>query len=91
MNRTLEDYDSMAKREMIKAKQEKAMMSVSPTRLICLPNVLMTYAHHRRVQKFRTDYNEFRSQFERLKAEVQGGEWLVITLADPPLRLENLS
>jgi len=29
MNRTVEDYDSMAKREMIKAKQEKAMMSVS--------------------------------------------------------------
>ena len=28
MNRTVEDYDSMAKREMIKAKQEKAMMSV---------------------------------------------------------------
>jgi len=48
MNRTVEDYDSMAKREMIKAKQEKALM---------------------RVQKFRSDYNEFRSQFERLKAE----------------------
>ena len=31
MNRTVEDYDSMAKREMIKAKQEKAMMSVSPS------------------------------------------------------------
>jgi Golgi SNAP receptor complex protein 2 len=90
MNRTLEDYDSMAKREMIKAKQEKAMMSVPPTCLICLPNVLMTYARHRRVQKFRSDYNEFRSQFERLKAEVQGGRPLAITLADPPLCLENL-
>jgi len=31
MNRTVEDYDSMAKREMIKAKQEKAMMFVSPS------------------------------------------------------------
>ena len=30
MNRTVEDYDSMAKREMIKAKQEKAMMFVFP-------------------------------------------------------------
>ncbi|KAF9647813.1 golgi SNAP receptor complex member bos1 [Thelephora ganbajun] len=48
MNRTVEDYDSMAKREMIKAKQEKAVM---------------------RVQKFRSDYNEFKTQFERLKAE----------------------
>ncbi len=26
MNRTVDDYDSMAKREMIKAKQEKALM-----------------------------------------------------------------
>ncbi|KAJ6625528.1 golgi SNAP receptor complex member bos1 [Mycena sp. CBHHK59/15] len=48
MNRTVDDYDSMAKREIIKAKQEKAQM---------------------RVQKFRTDYAELRSQFERLKAE----------------------
>lgn len=46
MNRTVEDYDSMAKREIIKAKQEKAQM---------------------RVQKFRSDYLELRSQFERLK------------------------
>ena len=29
MHRTVEDYDSMAKREIIKAKQEKAMMYVS--------------------------------------------------------------
>jgi len=28
MGKTVEDYDSMAKREMIKAKQEKAMMFV---------------------------------------------------------------
>ncbi|KAK7053341.1 Protein transport protein bos1 [Paramarasmius palmivorus] len=48
MNRTIDDYDSMAKREMIKAKQEKAQM---------------------RVQKFRADYVELRSQFERLKGE----------------------
>ncbi|KAJ7287422.1 golgi SNAP receptor complex member bos1 [Mycena rebaudengoi] len=48
MNRTVDDYDSMAKREIIKAKQEKAQM---------------------RVQKFRTDYAELRSQFEQLKAE----------------------
>ena len=28
MSKTVEDYDSMAKREMIKAKQEKALMFV---------------------------------------------------------------
>ncbi|CAL1707446.1 unnamed protein product [Somion occarium] len=38
----------MAKREIIKAKQEKAMM---------------------RVSKFRADYTELRSQFERMKNE----------------------
>ncbi|KIM40195.1 hypothetical protein M413DRAFT_446356 [Hebeloma cylindrosporum] len=48
MQRTIDDYDSMTKREMIKAKQEKAQM---------------------RVQKFRTDYAELRSQFDKLKGE----------------------
>ncbi|GJE95860.1 V-snare-domain-containing protein [Phanerochaete sordida] len=48
MARTVDDYDSMAKREMIKAKQEKAMM---------------------RVQKFRSDYADLRSQFEAIKVE----------------------
>jgi Golgi SNAP receptor complex protein 2 len=46
MHRTVDDYDSMAKREIIKAKQEKAQM---------------------RVQKFRADYTELRTQFDRLK------------------------
>ncbi|KAF8200919.1 golgi SNAP receptor complex member bos1 [Pholiota molesta] len=48
MHRTIDDYDSMTKREIIKAKQEKAQM---------------------RVQKFRADYTELRTQFERLKEE----------------------
>ncbi|THH00161.1 hypothetical protein EW026_g2329 [Hermanssonia centrifuga] len=48
MGRTVDDYDSMAKREIIKAKQEKAMM---------------------RVQKFRSDYAELRTQFEKIKGE----------------------
>jgi len=48
MHRTIDDYDAMAKREIIKAKQEKAQM---------------------RVQKFRSDYTEFRAQFDRLKNE----------------------
>ncbi|KAF8967840.1 golgi SNAP receptor complex member bos1 [Flammula alnicola] len=48
MHRTIDDYDSMTKREIIKAKQEKAQM---------------------RVQKFRADYAELRSQFDRVKGE----------------------
>lgn len=30
MSRTIDDYDSMARREIIKAKQEKATSYVSP-------------------------------------------------------------
>lgn len=48
MSRTIDDYDTMAKREIIKSKQEKAQM---------------------RVQKFKSDYSELRSQFEKLRAE----------------------
>ncbi|KAG2058993.1 V-snare-domain-containing protein [Suillus hirtellus] len=48
MHRTIDDYDSMAKREIIKAKQEKGQM---------------------RVQKFRSDYAELKSQFELIKTE----------------------
>ena len=36
MNRTLEDYDSTAKREMVKAKQEEAMMYVDVFRSLQL-------------------------------------------------------
>jgi len=48
LHRTIEDYDSVAKREMMKAKQEKAQM---------------------RVQKFRSDYHELRTLFEKIKVE----------------------
>ncbi|KAI0264238.1 golgi SNAP receptor complex member bos1 [Gloeopeniophorella convolvens] len=48
MSRTIDDYDSMARREIIKAKQEKASS---------------------RVQKFRSDYSEFRKELERIKEE----------------------
>jgi len=48
MQRTIEDYDAMIKREIIKAKQEKGQM---------------------RVQKFRADYADLKSQFERTKNE----------------------
>jgi len=48
MSRTIDDYDSMARREIIKAKQEKATS---------------------RVQKFKSDYAEFRKEFERIKEQ----------------------
>ncbi|KAH9485468.1 Protein transport protein bos1 [Psilocybe cubensis] len=53
MQRTIDDYDSMTKREIIKAKQEKAQM---------------------RVQKFRADYADLRSQFERLRGEAAAAQ-----------------
>jgi hypothetical protein len=43
MQRTIDDYDSMAKREMIKAKQEKALMLVVP-QFSFLKQVLMETA-----------------------------------------------
>ncbi|KAF9227265.1 V-snare-domain-containing protein [Gyrodon lividus] len=48
MHRTIEDYDSMTKREIIKAKQEKGQM---------------------RIQRFRADHADLKSQFERIKNE----------------------
>ncbi|KAG9056668.1 protein transport protein bos1 [Serendipita sp. 407] len=48
LNRTVDDYDAIAKREMIRAKQEKAIM---------------------RVQKFRSDYTELKSQFDSAKRQ----------------------
>jgi hypothetical protein len=66
MHRTIDDYDSMAKREIIKAKQEKAQMSATCVFLsIAISNPIV----HRRIQKFRADYAELRSQFDTLKKE----------------------
>ncbi|KAF9237518.1 hypothetical protein BU15DRAFT_48532 [Melanogaster broomeanus] len=53
MHRTIEDYDSMTKREIIKAKQEKGQM---------------------RVQKFRADYADLKSQLERMKSEAPAAQ-----------------
>ena len=72
MHRTIDDYDSMAKREIIKAKQEKAQMYVSirgTAGTTFLYSTLLNSLCSRRVQKFRTDYSELRTQFDRLKVE----------------------
>jgi Golgi SNAP receptor complex protein 2 len=66
MSRTIDDYDSMARREIIKAKQEKATsyVLVVPRRCPALTDTT------RRVQKFKSDYAEFRKELERIKEEV---------------------
>lgn len=81
MGRTVDDYDSMAKREMIKAKQEKAMMYVSSciVSLKLIPGDFLLRLWFavcraiclRRVQKFRADYADLRGQFEMIKNEVR--------------------
>jgi len=48
LSRTADNLDTMAKREAVQAKQDKA---------------------HMRAQKFRSDYSEFKSQFDRLKVQ----------------------
>lgn len=81
MSRTIDDYDSMARREIIKAKQEKATSYVpffigkkktNARRLLELTFPLLPNINHfdRRVQKFKSDYAEFRKELERIKEEV---------------------
>lgn len=65
MQRTIEDYDAMIKREIIKAKQEKGQMYV------LFPHLLRSSSPRRRVQKFRTDYADLKSQFEHIKNEAR--------------------
>ncbi|KAJ3513791.1 hypothetical protein NMY22_g14937 [Coprinellus aureogranulatus] len=74
MNRTIEDYDAMAKREMIKAKQEKAQMYVVAFSSFKVKESLIRHDlpigyPSRRVSKFRADYVELRNQFEKYKEE----------------------
>lgn len=64
MQRTIEDYDAVIKREIIKAKQEKGQMYVFPCTLFA------SSPPCRRVQKFRADYADLKSQFEHIKNEV---------------------
>lgn len=64
-NRTIDDYETMAKKEMIKAKQEKAFMYALD---LCLVPYLLTCT--RRVSKFRTDATELRVEFDRVKNHV---------------------
>lgn len=65
-NRTIDDYESMAKTEMIKAKQEKAFMYVL-TKCCVFSHI---DPRIRRVSKFRTDATELRLEFDRVKDHV---------------------
>jgi Golgi SNAP receptor complex protein 2 len=80
MSRTIDDYDSMARREIIKAKQEKATSYVpflirkktgNARNIPELTSPSLPNMNHfdRRVQKFKSDYAEFRKEFERIKEE----------------------
>jgi Golgi SNAP receptor complex protein 2 len=79
MSRTIDDYDSMARREIIKAKQEKATSYVPHFQTIPTaadthgPRTAQNKRATRRVQKFKSDYAEFRKEFERIKEEVRVG------------------
>lgn len=79
MHRTVDDYDSMAKRELIKVKQEKAQMCAH--HLSFIVGYIDGFELCRRVQKFRSDYTELRNEFERLKTEAE--REVRITLSRP--------
>jgi len=70
MSRTIQDFEAVAKREMIKAKQEKAQMYAVHSLQKIPKHRQRSYVLVRRVQKFRSDYIELRSLFEKLKTEV---------------------
>ena len=58
----------MAKREMIKAKQEKAFMFALPS--FSVQRLRSDgFDMSRRVQKFRSDYMELKSQFDGAKRQ----------------------
>lgn len=66
----------MAKREVIKSKQEKALMYVtfsvaSLILLYCLTNLHFVVLSCRRVQKFRADYMDLRKEFEQSKLQAE--------------------
>ena len=57
LSRTVDDYDNMAKREIIAAKQEKAFSYNHP----------LGGADFRRVKDFRADILQLRTKFDSLK------------------------
>ena len=70
----------MIKREIIKAKQEKGQMYVPR------PHPCPQLTTFRRVQKFRTDYADLKSQFERIKNEVRSSVHLISRATACPQR-----
>lgn len=58
LSRTIDDYDNMAKREIISAKQEKALQSQSP---------FYGQTNVRRVKDFRAELLSLRTKFDSLK------------------------
>jgi len=92
MSRTIQDFEAVAKREMIKAKQEKAQMYVVHWPLQKNPKSQTILV--RRVQKFRSDYIELRSLFEKLKTEAFEqvcSTWLSLSLTLVTLPASSIS
>ncbi|KAH7888607.1 hypothetical protein F5I97DRAFT_1950016 [Phlebopus sp. FC_14] len=69
MHRTIEDYESMTRREIIKAKQEKGQMYAVISHGWYCEAAEQALRYYRRVQKFRADYVDLKGQFERIKSE----------------------
>ena len=88
MTRTIDDYDSMARREIIKAKQEKATSYVLTRSHPPTMTDDVGYCTQRRVQKFKSDYAEFRKEFERIKEEVS---LLTPFSFPPPIKMPSIS
>lgn len=62
--RTIDDYEQMAKRELVREKREKAEGCAEDA--VSRPSQSLTRLH-RRIDKFREDYASIRKQLDRLK------------------------
>jgi Golgi SNAP receptor complex protein 2 len=83
LSRLIDDYDSMAKKEMVTAAREKANMWVSEWVILSALWVLAStwtsawksYKKYklidRRVARLKTEHRELKARFDRAKAESQ--------------------
>ncbi|RUS22530.1 hypothetical protein BC937DRAFT_88561 [Endogone sp. FLAS-F59071] len=66
LQRSIEEYDSLAKREMIVVKRDTAFAYLL-IHLFPLPAYYFPTHSCRRISKFRDDYQQLKSEFERVK------------------------
>lgn len=70
LQRTVDDYENMAKKELIEANKGKAATSVLQRRHVGEGD-LMSKTPYRRVERIKNDYSELRKQYDKIKQTQQ--------------------